>query len=931
MLTSSSLIRNVGNFNFYQDPFFSGTITGDHIITDNIQDLDFTGFLEWTPNDTPPIWDITGNVFTLIKGVCGYIKSRKIEALSGQTITLTSFSENYLYIDEFGFLQKTAVRNENIFLTTLVVFGVFYNGVDYLVSKENHTYNFPTRISWFLHEQLGSIFSGIGVFQVGTATNTLQIPGSGVVDNIEDHGIETDIIAQDPIKLGFMYVDVATHWVIYAGQSIIPPVWNNAGVVTAMTNNWFGVFKIYAVLDNINSTDPQYLAIIHTSEYVNQNQAENAVSDDLIAKATNELLVLEPSHFGDVIIQNIAGTSLVVLSIISKDSAGGRASGALSTSHLTLTDINGGVYLTGGHDFVSQATFKAASNPGAGDDISAYQEAAIWIRQDNDKAFLNTDNTASNAVWRYLGSDQSLYTTDDVKFNSITDGTASWSSSNLSGFGTITSTGITSSFYKSYHSFHDSSISSGGDPFIRVLTATLVFDDGCEFAIGMINAFSGARVCIHGIITRDILAATNVHIFGTQRSSGINGFALSDAGTDLFIELSSTVFDYNEYQVWILNRFCGNGANTNFWVIDTSNTDYTLAALKATFGYNYIGIAPDDTFDISLNGGLTSLQSLGGKEGVFLEKKMIESSGDGILDFSINTETNAYSATYRFGYDADVSDAKYQFYKNTTQNHELGTTGNSYICGSSGNLAIGKIVPTAKVDISGDVVISDDITLSKNEAKITHSGATKLTVSSTSGDVYIESVKFNGTAISGSSSITSDSFTDGTATLALGSLTGTVAINSTTAAELSQLETIDATTISSVQWGYLGGMTYNTTYNPVMGDGSNNFTMSVQESNYFVTGDQVAFQYRLLWSSKGSPPASGNIQITLPFSTTRYSSYSIGRADNITFSTQLTAYNFGATFFQLYDLVSGGIAVTLTDASYGTTGTLIVGGIFFKA
>jgi hypothetical protein len=466
---------------------------------------------------------------------------------------------------------------------------------------------------------------------------------------------------------------------------------------------------------------------------------------------------------------------------------------------------------------------------------------------------------------------------------SSTSGTVDIESVNFSGqamsnISTITSTGITSGFYKSYHSYHDSSISSGGDPFIRVLTTPNSFDDGCEFAIGMINASSGARVAIHGTIIRDTTEFASVRLFGVQRGHGIDGFALSDDGTDFFIELSILVYDYTQYQVWILNRFCGTGgANANFWAIDTSNTDYTLAALKATFGYNYIGIAPDDTFDISLNNTITSLESFGGKESIFLERKLTESSQNGILDFSLNTETDSYSATYRFGYDADVSDAKYQFYKNTTQNHELGTTGNSYVCGSSGNFGVGDTTPGEKLEVTGNIKFSGNLKDSTN-----------------------------------------------TWTNELGELT---------AAEVQQLQNIGTTTISSTQWGYLGGMTYSTSYNPIMEDMSDNgFTMSSQHAFYSVIGDMVSFQYLLRWTSKGS--ASGTIYISLPYTASGATDYSfsVGATEGISWSCQLTAmtYQFSSVFV-LADLDNtGGAESELTDSNYSSSGKLVVGGFYFK-
>merc|ERR1711998_379069 len=73
---------------------------------------------------------------------------------------------------------------------------------------------------------------------------------------------------------------------------------------------------------------------------------------------------------------------------------------------------------------------------------------------------------------------------------------------------------------------------------------------------------------------------------------------------------------------------------------------------------------------------------------------------------------------------------------------------------------------------------SDDVTLSKNTAAITHSGTTSLTVSSTSGTVAIESVTFTGGAITGvgallaAGTIQGGTVSDGTFSTTSGAVTG---------------------------------------------------------------------------------------------------------------------------------------------------------------
>lgn len=69
------------------------------------------------------------------------------------------------------------------------------------------------------------------------------------------------------------------------------------------------------------------------------------------------------------------------------------------------------------------------------------------------------------------------------------------------------------------------------------------------------------------------------------------------------------------------------------------------------------------------------------------------------------------------------------------------------------------------------------------------------------GDLLVFDTRTGAVNITIGASVT---LTNGTASLLAGALTGLTAVNSVTATELSQLETMGAVTISAAQWGYLG-------------------------------------------------------------------------------------------------------------------------------
>merc|ERR1711865_330601 len=78
--------------------------------------------------------------------------------------------------------------------------------------------------------------------------------------------------------------------------------------------------------------------------------------------------------------------------------------------------------------------------------------------------------------------------------------------------------------------------------------------------------------------------------------------------------------------------------------------------------------------------------------------------------------------------------------------------------------------------------MSDDLTSSKNGATITHSGGTGLTIASTSHAVTVESVVFTGGVVTGvsaltaSGTITGATLTDGTFSVNSGAVTGVSAL-----------------------------------------------------------------------------------------------------------------------------------------------------------
>ena len=83
-----------------------------------------------------------------------------------------------------------------------------------------------------------------------------------------------------------------------------------------------------------------------------------------------------------------------------------------------------------------------------------------------------------------------------------------------------------------------------------------------------------------------------------------------------------------------------------------------------------------------------------------------------------------------------------------------GAGGADLAISSGGNVVVdGVTFGSGAVSGVSTLAATDDVTLSKNTAAITHSGTTSLSIVSTSGTVAVEAVTFTGAAVSGASTI----------------------------------------------------------------------------------------------------------------------------------------------------------------------------------
>lgn len=284
-------------------------------------------------------------------------------------------------------------------------------------------------------------------------------------------------------------------------------------------------------------------------------------------------------------------------------------------------------------------------------------------------------------------------------------------------------------------------------------------EDGA-LQMGTATADTGTLTMIKGAQTGDpqVQFALSADALGDFSVTADTGDITLTAADDFFVSVDGNLeLGLNGTELY---PYTSNGSSlgtvTNMWadlfladggVINWNNGNYTMthsAGLLTTNG----------AFTIS--GALSGVTTLG------MSGQLTNTLADGTAPFVITSGTvvtNLNADKFDGIHAGTVSDGTLVRYNSTGTKIESGT-----VTESSG--ALGAITTLG---------MSGDLTMSGNTTNITHSGTTSLSVASTSGTVNVESVNFNGGAISSVSSIT-----DGTASWATSILSGFTSISGTT-------------------------------------------------------------------------------------------------------------------------------------------------------
>lgn len=350
---------------------------------ENLSNLEFTGFFEWGGGTTYYTL-LGGNNFRLDRSGIAYIDSIRLVFLDPQTINIPAAGATYyIYIDPTGTIQQTTARTTTLFEDNIVLFEVLRDSLsNYIVVRENHPYEYPTRTSEWAHNTIGSVIENVlgGANITLNGTKAIQINGN---DYLADHGLRTFIpdSGGSPETFNLMFTNGVGKWTLDSATTLFPSSYNNAGVITALGVNKYGIFRLYVSKEDLNSSTPQYFAVFDTQEENNLTQAQARVALDNPAKISAELAQLELAQLGFIIKEQSSDTIVDV--IISKETARSGVSGAVPNEGalITLDTSNFDSWLSGA-DTTAQAAFETLDDVGKGATIDPGASGDSYVQFD---------------------------------------------------------------------------------------------------------------------------------------------------------------------------------------------------------------------------------------------------------------------------------------------------------------------------------------------------------------------------------------------------------------------------------------------------------------------------------------------------------------------------------------------------------------------
>jgi hypothetical protein len=269
--------------------------------------LNCSGFDSWTSGADSSTYTLTGGKFQIDRSGQGYILGRLVTWTAGlQTGTLTANATSWIYVDTDGLLHASTTYPPN----KIILYEVLYDGTNYVVVKENHPYSFPSAVSSYLHNTLGTTIRGTGavIMQVsngnGSVITDRQVMLYGV-DTLDDHGISTAIPDSNGFGVSWnvYYRNASSQWTKYATSLQLTSFYNNSGTPTALAAANYGIYTLYASKDDIENSAPTYFAVMDENTYSLLAAAQAAITNKSCIAQSAELKSIELARLGFAIVQ----------------------------------------------------------------------------------------------------------------------------------------------------------------------------------------------------------------------------------------------------------------------------------------------------------------------------------------------------------------------------------------------------------------------------------------------------------------------------------------------------------------------------------------------------------------------------------------------------------------------------------------------------
>lgn len=271
-----------------------------------------TGFDSWGGSGNYWSYDTGTAVFTVLRAGSGLVKSAPvIWAANQNTSALTDKALNYVYMNSSGVIGVTT-STTGLYESNIVLFQVWRNGTNYLVCKENHPCDFPTKASLAWHSQFGPLLEQSTTVLSSVNTRQVAVTGANVLG---DHGLTSTLAAASPATWTVLYTAAGGEMQQYSTATAdLPEYYNNAGTPTILTpgsNRWV-IYRLGAIKDKfqVGTETCQFVALMDSQQQTSAGNATSRINAGLVPSFPAELDSLEVVQLGYAVVRKTSAGAI---------------------------------------------------------------------------------------------------------------------------------------------------------------------------------------------------------------------------------------------------------------------------------------------------------------------------------------------------------------------------------------------------------------------------------------------------------------------------------------------------------------------------------------------------------------------------------------------------------------------------------------------